>query len=88
MSTVDQPLQPTGLAEQPAKSESPTRRAIQRFRRHRLAMLALVIFSLICLSAIFAPLIERYPPNDISLRDKSQPPSAEPPASPPKVASW
>lgn len=57
--------------------DSPGRRALQRFRRHRLAMLAVVIFGVICLSAIFAPVIERYPPDEISLRDKFEPPSAE-----------
>jgi peptide/nickel transport system permease protein len=61
----------------PTKSDSPTARAIRRFRRHRLAMIALVIFGLICLAALLAPLIERYPPDAISLRDKFQPPSAE-----------
>ena len=59
------------------RADSPGRRALQRFGRHRLAMLAVVIFGVICLSAIFAPFIERYPPDEISLRDKFQPPSAE-----------
>ena len=77
MTTADLTQDPTLLAGKAPKSDSPTRRAIQRFRRHRLAMLALVIFSIICLSAIFAPVIERYPPDAISLRDKFQPPSAE-----------
>jgi len=77
MTTADLTQDPTLLAGKAPKSDSPTRRAIQRFRRHRLAMLALVIFSIICLSAIFAPVIERYPPDAISLRDKFQPPNAE-----------
>jgi peptide/nickel transport system permease protein len=40
-------------------------------------MIALVVFGVICLSALFAPVIERYPPDAISLRDKFTPPSAE-----------
>lgn len=77
MRTAELPLEQAGQAAQAHKADSPTRRAIRRFRRHRLAMIALVIFSLICLAAIFAPLIERYPPDAISLRDKFDPPSAE-----------
>jgi peptide/nickel transport system permease protein len=77
MSTADLSLNPNELVGAPPKSDSPTRRAIRRFRRHRLAMIALVVFGVICLSAIFAPVIERYPPNAISLRDKFQPPSSE-----------
>lgn len=77
MTTADLTQDAGLLAGKAPKSDSPTRRALQRFRRHRLAMFALVIFSIIALSAIFAPVIERYPPDAISLRDKFQPPSAE-----------
>ena len=77
MSTAELSLDQTQPAARPPRADSPTRRAIRRFRRHRLAMIALVIFGVICLSALFAPLIERYPPNEISLRDKFKPPSAE-----------
>ena len=77
MSTAELSLDQTELAARPPRADSPTRRALRRFRRHRLAMVAAVIFGVICLSAIFAPVIERYPPDQISLRDKFQPPSAE-----------
>lgn len=77
MSTAELPLDQTELAARPSRADSPTRRALRRFRRHRLAMVAVVIFGVICLSAIFAPVIERYPPDQISLRDKFKPPSAE-----------
>ena len=77
MSTAELSLDQTELAARPPRSDSPTRRALRRFRRHRLAMVAVVIFGVICLSAICAPLIERYPPDQISLRDKFKPPSAE-----------
>ena len=77
MSTAELPLDQAQPAARPPRADSPTRRAIRRFRRHRLAMIALVIFGVICLSALFAPVIERYPPNEISLRDKFKPPSSE-----------
>lgn len=59
-------------------AELPTNRyrAWQRFRRHRLAVLGLAIFTLLALAAIFAPFVSRYPPNQVNLRDSEQPPSA------------
>ncbi len=77
MSSAEIPLNASDHAGRAVKSDSPTRQAFRRLRRHRLAMVALVVFGLICLSAIFAPVIERYPPDAISLREKFQPPSAE-----------
>ena len=77
MSSAEIPLNTPDHAGRPVKSDSPTRQAFRRLRRHRLAMVALVVFGVICLSAIFAPVIERYPPDAISLREKFQPPSAE-----------
>jgi peptide/nickel transport system permease protein len=77
MSTAELATEQIAAAAPPSRSDSPTARAIRRFRRHRLAMVALVIFGMIGLSALCAPLIERYPPDAISLRDKFQPPSAE-----------
>ncbi len=78
----------TGTREAPWRSEkalavietrpdSPTRRAWQRFHRHRLAMIAVFFFVLIFILAAGAPLFDRYPPNKISLGDKFQAPSAE-----------
>ncbi len=55
---------------------SPGRKAWMRFRRHPLAMLGLVLFGTIVLVSIFAPVIDRYPPNQLALRDRFQPPSA------------
>jgi peptide/nickel transport system permease protein len=77
MTTAELPLNTSEIAGKPPRADSPTSRAIRRFRRHRLAMIALVVFGVICLSALFAPVIERYPPDAISLRDKFTPPSAE-----------
>ncbi|QDL56807.1 ABC transporter permease [Rhodoferax aquaticus] len=52
------------------------RKARKRFMRHRLALLGLVILTLMLAAAVFAPLIERYPPNDLNLEAMGQAPSA------------
>lgn len=44
------------------------RRAVRRFMRHRMAMAGLVVLLLLCLMAIFAPLIAGADPNQGSLR--------------------
>ena len=56
---------------------SPTRQVIQRFSRHKLAMTGLIIFLIIALMAIFAPVVTRYDPNLIVLTARSQPPSLD-----------
>jgi peptide/nickel transport system permease protein len=61
-----------GVAHSPT---TPTKKAWQRFRRHPLAMIGLTLFGVIVLLALAAPLIERYPPNEINLADKFQAPS-------------
>lgn len=55
---------------------SPARKAWLRFRRHGLAMTGMVLFGLILIVSLFAPVFDRYPPNQLNLRDKFQPPSA------------
>jgi peptide/nickel transport system permease protein len=57
--------------------DSPGRRAIRRFRRHKLAMVGTGIMLILILAAIFAPVVARYDPNRVELRDMNQPPSAE-----------
>ncbi len=54
---------------------SPAREVIRRFMRHKLAMTGLIVFLIIALMAIFAPLVTQYDPNQIELRARSQPPS-------------
>lgn len=54
--------------------ESPTRVAIRRFLRHRLATAGLIISILLVLSAIFAPVIAPRDPLQISILDKFAPP--------------
>ena len=63
-----------GVAASPT---TPTKKAWQRFRRHPLAMIGLAMFLAILLLALAAPLIDRYPPNEINLPDRFQAPSWE-----------
>src|SRR5664279_5617094 len=56
---------------------TPTRAAIRRFRRHRLALVGLVIVITVIILAICAPLLTDWPPNKIDFVTGSrQPPSA------------
>lgn len=59
------------------KSQSPTGRALRRFARHRVAMVACVILGMIAFVSLFAPVFERYGYEAINLRERSSPPSAE-----------
>ncbi|ODT67672.1 MAG: peptide ABC transporter permease [Pelagibacterium sp. SCN 63-23] len=52
-------------------------RALNKLLNNRLAVVGVVIFSVILLSAIFAPLLTPYDPNKINLRGMLQPPSWE-----------
>lgn len=63
-----------GVAASPT---TPTKKAWQRFRRHPLAMIGLSLFVVIVVLALAAPLIDRYPPNELNLADKFQAPSWE-----------
>lgn len=58
------------------QAASPSRRAWQRFRRHRLAMLGLGVFVLLVFMAVAAPLISPYDPYSLSAREIKKPPSA------------
>ena len=56
---------------------NPWTQILRRFLRHRLAMVGLVIFSVIALMAIFAPLVTLHGPNDIDLRGRNLGPGAD-----------
>ena len=58
-------------------SESLFKKAWKRFRRHKLAMFGLVVMIVFVLTAVFAPLLSPYPPNEINLQARSEAPSAE-----------
>jgi len=63
--------------EEFTKPMSPSKKAWQRFRRHPLAVGGLILFTVILFLTVFAPLLDRYPPNELNLPDKFQAPSAE-----------
>ncbi len=52
-------------------------RLLRRFVRNRPAVISTLVLSVIVLLAIFAPVVERYPFDQMQLRERSQPPSAE-----------
>lgn len=58
-----------------ARAESPTRRAIRRFMRHKLAVGGLVVVAIFVLAAIFAPLIAPFDPIETSWSRIRRPPS-------------
>lgn len=55
---------------------SPGVLAIRRFLKHKLAVIGLVILVIIVLSAIFAPWLTPWEPNQVDLRARSEPPSS------------
>ena len=57
--------------------ESPSRRALRRFSRHRLAMVSVGLLLVIIFLAVGADLLQGYPPDKMSLGNSSKPPSAE-----------
>ncbi len=57
--------------------DSPTRRAWQRFRRNRLAVVAVLLLAVIGTLALFAPLVQRFDPNRIDLNATLQSPNIE-----------
>ncbi|MBA2666941.1 MAG: ABC transporter permease [Trueperaceae bacterium] len=59
------------------RSERSENRLLKRFRRNRPAVVATFVLSAIILLAIFAPFVERHPFDQMQLRARSQPPSAE-----------
>jgi peptide/nickel transport system permease protein len=74
---ASQPATAPAFMVRNAAGESPARRAMKRFRRHRLAMISLTALTIIVIMCVGAPLWQRYPPNEIKLSQSSKPPSAE-----------
>jgi peptide/nickel transport system permease protein len=66
-----------GKENQLAPIESPARRAINRFRRHRLAMISLVVMVVIVVISAGASLWQGYPPNAMNLAASAKPPSMQ-----------
>ena len=68
-------VSPTG--ETALHYRSSTRLAVGQFLRNRVAAIGFACLVLICLAAIFAPLVAPYDPVQIKLSSKLQPPSLE-----------
>jgi len=64
------------MSDAPA-GHGPDRRLLKRFARNRPAVASVFVLAVIVLLAVFAPAIERYPFDQMQLRARSQPPSAE-----------
>ena len=60
-----------------SRVESPWRKAARRFRRHRLAVIGLVILSILGMMAIFAPVVAMNDPNKGNFLEVNLPPSRE-----------
>jgi peptide/nickel transport system permease protein len=75
--TSDAALARAGLAAEGSKNESPWRKTMRRFLRHRLAVTGLVIFLIIGGMALFAPWVATHDPNTISLTARNLPPSSD-----------
>jgi peptide/nickel transport system permease protein len=58
-------------------SQKKVNRALRKFTGNRLAVFGFIVFSIILLAAVFAPLICRYKPLAIDLNSILRPPSAE-----------
>jgi len=55
----------------------PQNRALRRFLNNRLAVIGLIIFTIILLATIFAPIICKYSPQRIDMLNRLLPPSSE-----------
>ncbi|MFC7688444.1 ABC transporter permease [Paeniroseomonas aquatica] len=67
----------TAAAPRPSAAESPARRALRRFLRHRLAVFGLVVVVAFLLAALLAPWISPADPLQTSWTAIRKPPSAE-----------
>lgn len=61
----------------PVRGESATRRSLRRFRRERVAMIALVTMGLVVVAAVIAPLLAPHDPLEQNLRRILEGPSTE-----------
>lgn len=65
------------MGSEAVQSRSPAQQAWRRFRRHSLAVTGGLLFLFILLLTLGAPLIERYPYDELNLADKFQAPSLD-----------
>jgi peptide/nickel transport system permease protein len=74
---VDRGQSSLGLTGRFARVESPWARAVRRFRRHKLAVIGLVVLVVLTLAAIFAPVVGRHDPNRGDFRQIDLKPSLD-----------
>lgn len=63
--------------KQEAKRDTPLKRTVRRFLKHRAAVLGLVILLILVFLAVFAPYVQRYGPGTINLRTGNKSPSGD-----------
>src|SRR5258707_9625227 len=64
-------------AQRHAEVLTPTRQALRRFRRHRLAVVGVVVLGIFILLSILAPIVARSGPNGVDLLARNQGPTAK-----------
>lgn len=64
-------------ATQHVHSQSLWAKSARRFKRHRLAVVGLIMLVFLVSLAAFAPLLSPYDPNEVDLANRNQPPSSE-----------
>jgi peptide/nickel transport system permease protein len=67
----------SAVLERGRQTQTPTRRAMRKFFRHRLALIGLVLLSLVVLLSVFAPLFAGYDYAEQDLKSYRKAPSAE-----------
>lgn len=77
IATTDPQLSRAADRTQIRELPSPGILALRRFLKHRLAVIGLVILVIIVLSALFAPWLTAWEPNQVDLRARSEPPSRD-----------
>ncbi|MEM7134284.1 MAG: oligopeptide ABC transporter permease [Chloroflexota bacterium] len=75
MSAISLSTDESQILDTYVKSQSPAQQAWRRFLRHPLAVTGVVTFGVILLITLGAPFLERYPYEELNLRDKFQSPN-------------
>lgn len=69
--------EPEGSLDLAARAQNPWRDAWRRFRRHRMALVGLIVLAVLVLVSVFAPLLTHYGPDQINLLNSDLPPSPQ-----------
>jgi peptide/nickel transport system permease protein len=71
------PVSAGAIQELPVRVASPRQKTLRRFLRHRLAVIGLVVFIILVLLSVLAPLLTNLAPDAVDLRARSQGPSGQ-----------